>query len=55
MVLTMVFNTQVLVFMQLQLFDLLVRQDNFLFHMAFHIKKGKLACRTLYIPVGIFV
>jgi hypothetical protein len=25
-----------------------VRQDNFLFHMAFHIQKRKLACRTLY-------
>jgi hypothetical protein len=25
-----------------------VRQANFLFHMAFHIKKRKLACRTLY-------
>jgi hypothetical protein len=26
-----------------------VRQANFLFHMAFHIQKRKLACRTLYI------
>jgi hypothetical protein len=25
-----------------------VRQANFLFHMAFHIQKRKLACRTLY-------
>jgi hypothetical protein len=25
-----------------------VRQANFLFHMAFHIQKRNLACRTLY-------
>jgi sulfite exporter TauE/SafE len=25
-----------------------VRQANFLFHMAFHIQKRKLACHTLY-------
>jgi hypothetical protein len=25
-----------------------VRQANFLFHMAFHIQKRKLSCRTLY-------
>jgi hypothetical protein len=25
-----------------------VRQANFLFHMAFHIQKRKLACRSLY-------
>jgi hypothetical protein len=24
-----------------------MRQANFLFHMAFHIQKRKLACRTL--------
>jgi hypothetical protein len=26
-----------------------VRQANFLFYMAFHIQKRKLACRTLYV------
>jgi hypothetical protein len=25
-----------------------VQQANFLFHIAFHIQKRKLACRTLY-------
>jgi hypothetical protein len=25
-----------------------VQQANFLFHMAFHIQKRRLACRTLY-------
>jgi hypothetical protein len=28
-----------------------VQQANFLFHMAFHIQKRKLACRTLYYNV----
>jgi hypothetical protein len=28
-----------------------MRQANFLFHMAFHIQKRKLACRTLYMRV----
>jgi hypothetical protein len=29
-----------------------VRQANFLFHMAFHIQKRKLACHTLYFALS---